>query len=402
MSNDCLLKKHIDIVGIGTGRGTIIELGIKAINGANVIIGARRMLEICEELISDKITICEYDAKTIRDYIEKGEATSYVILVSGDTGFYSATLGLLNVLGDMEIRVIPGISSVSSMSARIGIPWQDMKLISFHGRVCNLVDTVRRNRYTFALTGGNIGEILPLLAGSGYQKLIVYIGQKLDMDDEVILSGTVEELMSGVYDTLSVMVIVNENYDDRIKVGIEDDCFIRGDVPMTKSEVRAVTLSKLMIEPDDICYDYGCGTGSVTVEMALAAYRGHVFAIDKNQEAVRLTEDNVRHFHIGNVTVTQGRAPKDMEAPVPDKAFIGGSTGSLKHMVEHLVSLNPSIRIVINAIAIETLSQAVSVLEEYGFNVEITQVGISRSRKVGNLNMLMAENSVYIIKGERI
>lgn len=399
-------KKHIDIVGIGTGDGTLTEKGRQVIEKANLCIGAGRMLEICAEYIADKNTVNEYDAQKIRDildkYFEEDEAGSSVILVSGDTGFYSATSSLIKVLDGMEVSIYPGISSVSSMSAKIAIPWQDMKLVSCHGRECNIVDTVRRNKSTFALTGGNVAEILTALADAGYGMLGAYVGQRLDMADESIVSGKVSELMVKDFDTLAVLVVLNDEYEDSISYGIDDSKFVRGDVPMTKSEIRAVTMSKLGIEPDDICYDYGCGTGSVTVEMALAAYRGHVYAIDKNEEAVKLTSDNIRQFHIGNVTVVNGNAPDDLVAKAPSKAFIGGSTGRMEDMIKKLISLNPDVRIVINAIAIETLMQAVKALEDNGFTAQVTQMGVSRSKRVGTLNMMMAENSVYIIKGERI
>ena len=129
----------------------------------------------------------------------------------------------------------------------------------------------------------------------------------------------------------------------------------------------------------------GCGTGSVTIEMALSAYRGKVYAFDKDPEAVRLTKENVKHFHVGNVKVIRGEASElinaDIIPEVPDLAFIGGSTGKLESIIDELLELNPDIRIVINAIVIETMSQAVKILEERGMEADITELFVSKSRK---------------------
>ena len=161
-------------------------------------------------------------------------------------------------------------------------------------------------------------------------------------------------------------------------------------------------MSQLAIRPGDICYDYGCGTGSVTVEMALSAYEGHVYAIDKKPEAVSLTQKNIDKFHIGNVTIIEGSAPDDLIAEAPDVAFIGGSTGKIASMIEHLLCVNPKVRIVINAIALETVSESVKVLTNMGIETSVTQVSINKSKQAGSINMMMAQNSVFIIKGEKI
>lgn len=398
------MKKHIYIVGIGTGKGQITMAAADILLNAELVLGASRMIKLCEDICFDKEVIIEYQADKIMEIIEESDACSVAILVSGDTGFYSVTKRIVEVLNHHEVTVMPGISSVCAMSARIGIPWQDMRLLSCHGRGCNLIDEVRRNHYTFALTGDNVCELLNELNNKGFGELSIYIGINLDMDEEKVLAGTVSQLRNGSYGSLAVLVIVNEEYDDSARIGIADDSFIRSDVPMTKSEVRAVTMSKLSIRPDSVCMDIGCGTGSVTVEMALAAYRGHVYSIDKEKEAVELTLQNVDKFHIGNVTVLEGMAPdklKEIKDVIPDRAFIGGSTGHIDAIVDYLIALNPNIKIVINAIVIETMSQSVQILESRGFEVDVTELHTSRSRKAGNNHMMMAQNSVYIITGKK-
>lgn len=407
MNNNRIIK--VNIIGVGTGNGQITRAAINAIESSELVFGAGRLLELCSDICRGKICVNEYKASNIRAGIEASKASNIAILVSGDTGFYSASEGLLIELSQYDISVYPGISSVCSMSSKIGIPWQDMRLISCHGRKCNLVDMVRRNRYTFALLGNNTSEILLELCKKGFGELDIFIGSNLDMDDEKLIKSKVQDMIGQDIDALSVLVVVNEAYDASALVGIPSDHFIRGDVPITKEEVRAVTMSKLRVSPDSVCIDIGCGTGSVTIEMALAAYDGKVYAIDKNPEAVSLTKENVKHFHVGNVEIIKGEGAETIakifgscdSSDIPDIAFIGGSTGHLEEIIDKLLVLNPNMRIVVNAIVIETMSKAIEAFENRGMDTDITQLAVSKAKKIGSSHMMMTENNIYIIKGEK-
>ena len=167
-----------------------------------------------------------------------------------------------------------------------GSSWKEANLISCHGIESNIVSSVRRNRYTFALTGRNIPDLQNQLVKYGFGDLKVWTGENLGLEDEFVTSCRVSDLNKRKYGSLTVLIIENPDFDSRVKTGISDDEFIRAKVPMTKSEVRAVCMSKLDLSPCDIAYDIGCGTGSVSIEMAFAAYEGRVYAFDKNEEAV--------------------------------------------------------------------------------------------------------------------
>lgn len=168
---------------------------------------------------------------------------------------------------------------------------------------------------------------------------------------------------------------------------------------MTKEEVRCVSLSKLQLSEDSICYDVGAGTGSVSVEMALRASSGKVFAIEKKEDAVELLKENKRKFAVDNLEIIQGTAPEAMETlPVPTHAFIGGSSGNLKEIVALLLQKNPQVRIVINCITLETVSEALQVMKEFAFSeTEVVQLCASRSKEIGRYHMMMGENPIYII-----
>ena len=164
---------------------------------------------------------------------------------------------------------------------------------------------------------------------------------------------------------------------------------------MTKSMVRAIVVSWLNIGKKSICWDIGCGTGSVSVEMALKCPDGKVFSFDKNSQAVELTLKNAEKFGCDNIKVYEGTFPQydGEKLSPPDSVFIGGSAGKMAEIVSHILKLNPFAKIVITAVSLETLSECVGL-----FEAEITQVAVTKTRKTGSYTMFSAENPIFIIR----
>ncbi|MEG1524588.1 MAG: precorrin-6y C5,15-methyltransferase (decarboxylating) subunit CbiE [Clostridia bacterium] len=390
--------KTVYIVGMGMNRQTITAEGMHAIERADALIGAKRMVESFANL--GKTLFVSYQPDTVAAWIAQHTGNNYAVLVSGDVGFYSAAGSLKTALSTFDVRLLPGISSVSSFFAKCGLPWQDAALVSLHGTESSIVDVVRRNHVTFALTGGNVQEIGNALKAAGFGALSVRVGEDLGADSERVTQITAAALSEGCYAPLTVLIIENDMFDNSVRTGIADDVFLRGDVPMTKAEVRAVSLSKLALRETDVCYDIGCGTGSVTVELALSAHKGRVYAADTKEEAVALTQENCVRFHVGNVKVFHGSAPEILcDWPAPNAAFIGGSGGNLPEIVRILIRKNPCVRIVVNAIALESATAAISTLSNAGFDPELTQISVARTKKTGGLHLMMAQNPIFIISG---
>lgn len=390
--------KRISIVGVGMSAATVTREGYEAIQQADVLVGAKRMLAMFAYLGKP---VCDaYLPDDVAAAIESETASRFAVLVSGDTGFYSGAAGLVKRLNIYQPVILPGISSVSYFFAKCGMPWQEAKLISCHGQSSSIVDAVRRNHLTFALTGGNVDVLARRLVSAGFEELFATVGEDLGAADERIFKLTVGELACVPSGALAVLLVENPGFDARIRSGISDAEFLRGDVPMTKAEVRAVTMSKLALSPEAICCDIGCGTGSVTVEMALAAHQGHVYAIDKNPEAIALTEQNCAAFRIGNVTTIHGGAPEALAALPPlDAAFIGGSGGTMREIITEVLTRNPHARIAVNAVALETVTAALAAFSENHIEAEVVQVGVARTKPVAGLRMLSAQNPVFIISG---
>ena len=185
---------------------------------------------------------------------------------------------------------------------------------------------------------------------------------------------------------------------------IADEEFIRGEVPMTKQEIRILTLAKARLEIDSTVADVGAGTGSISIEAARLAPSGKIFAIERKAEAVELIRRNVEKFSVSNVEIICAEAPNGLESlPELDAAIIGGSGKRLEKILDILhTKLKIGGRMILNAITIQTLATALEYFRVRGINYEATQIQITRLKKVGAYDMNQALNPVWIITAEKI
>lgn len=399
------LKPQITLLGIGMGsRDTLTIEGEKALEKAELLIGARRIADSVK--MPHHTVIYEYDSEKILKCIEENSQYEHIVIaLSGDVGFYSGAKKLLHNLGE-DTRVICGISSVVYFMAKAGLSWDDAKIVSAHGRNCNLVSLICHSKKVFSILGtkDGISSLAGRLVSYGMGDVLLYVGENLSYENEKIFVKPAKELVSYEGDALCVVCAYNKNASKLMSThGIKDECFIRGKAPMTKEEVRTVSLMKLGLSEDSVCYDVGAGTGSVAVEMALRAHQGKVYAIEKKEDALALILENKKKFAADNLEIVGGCAPEAMEElPVPTHAFIGGSSGNLKDIIRLLLNKNPEVKIVINCITLETVGEAMEAIREFDFQErDIVQMSVSRSKEVGRYHMMMGENPIYIFTCRR-
>lgn len=394
-------KRSISLIGIGMGPGDLTQKARARAMDADVVIGAERMVESIGP--AGKETLVEYRPKETLEFLaSRPDLKRAAVLLSGDVGFYSGAKKLLESIDRdvYDVHVEPGISAPVYMCAKAGVPWQDAFLTSAHGRSANLVNLVNTHGKVFTLLTAteSVQEMCRELAEYGLDHVTVHVGWSFGYPEEGMASGKPSELAGREFGDLCVALIINPSPDTRNPIGIPDEEFVRGDAPMTKSEVRSLSVAKLKLSPDSIVYDVGAGTGSVSVEMALAAYNGMVYAIEKEGAAADLIEINKRKFKASNLQVVRGLAPEALaDLPAPTHAFIGGSSGNLEHIVQCLLDKNPDVRIVINSVTIETMAETMEVCRKLGFAEEdITNINVSRARKLGRYHLMTAQNPVCI------
>lgn len=412
--------KQIYIVGIGMGNPETLTLGgQRCIDESQALIGAKRMVDSFSVGNAKKQYAIAPDE--IVEWISaQNEIQIISVLMSGDVGFFSGTKKLCTLLEEKNVQkkaagkapfcnveLVPGISSLQYFCSKLKLSWEDAKIVSLHGREANAVGMVQTNKKTFFLTGSDhpAQEICKRLTKAGLGHVEVAVGERLSYAEETIVVGSAEILSEQSFDSLSVVLVQNENIQKREQqsYGFSDDCFLRANVPMTKEEVRSATLSKLQISKSDVIYDVGAGTGSVSIEMALMAEEGQVYAVETNLEAVELIHSNREKFGAWNLQVQSGKAPKALEdLPVPDKAFLGGTKGNMDEIIALLVKKNPAIRVVINAIALESMWEALQVLKKYEFEtIDVVQLSLAKAREVGEFHMMTGQNPIFIISAQR-
>ena len=389
------------IVGIGmNGENTLTKEAEKAIDSAGLLIGAERMLKPFSN--SGKELYSSYKPQDIAGKLSSCDHSAATVLMSGDCGFFSGAKKLLPLLEAHDVRIVPGISSVAFFCGRLGISYEEMKFVTLHGKASNIAVNVRTNERSFFLLGGDMtaAGVCQKLCEYGMGDVTVHIGTELGCGSEKIASGKAYELVDNEAAGLSVMLVENSNALSHIPSAMNDEEFVRGSVPMTKSEVRCIAVAKLGICRDSIVWDIGCGTGSVSVEAAYRCPDGTVCAFDKNTEAVGLTAENARKHGCDNIRAIEGSCPGALaDAEAPDKVFIGGSSGNMSGIIDTVYSVNPQADITVTAVSLETLQNTVSCFEKFGTSPEIIQVSVTRTKKLGSHTMLQAQNPVFIISG---
>ena len=392
----------VNLLGMGSGAWETLPAQAREILAVSqAVIGAPRLLKN----LPPDCAAPRFSAVTSGDVLARLQTLDCIqaaVLFSGDSGFYSGARLLLPLLREQgyDAEVLPGLSSVQMLSARLGRPWQDWRLVSAHGVDCDAVAEVMRGQPVFFLTGGSLSpaDLCAQLSEAGLDALPVTAGENLFCPDEAIIQGTAVELAGQAFAPLSVLLAEPAPPMPRCMPGWPDNWFIRGQVPMTKQLVRAAALAKLAVTPRDVCWDVGAGTGSVSIELAAIARR--VYAVECAPEACDLIQKNRAKHNAWNLTLVDGHAPDALkELPPPDAVFIGGTRGELSAIVDAVLTKNPSARLCITAIALETLRTAMDALASHGIEAEITQLSVSRGKAAGGLHLLTANNPVFLTMG---
>lgn len=403
-----LQHQTVTLLGIGMGslEGMTLE-AYQACQKADVILGAERMVKALERFGKPEAPI--YQPLEVVGFLQQHpEYQKVVVAFSGDVGFYSGAGKLLEVLKekDYEAELICGISSVVYAASRLKMPWQDMKLVSIHGRVQNVIGALRTHEKVFSLVEGKEGvrKLARELLDYGMEFVCMHVGCQLGYSDENVVSGMPEDFLD--YNKKGLSVVVLENAKAKRTVithGLPDENFLRGEAPMTKEEIRSISISKLALTKEAVVYDIGAGTGSIGVECALQIPEGRVYAIEKKKEALKLLEENKKKLRTCNLEIIAGTAPEACnELPAPTHAFIGGSSGNMETIILQLLEKNPKVRIVINAIALETVAEVNKIMQKHKFEIEdVVQVSVGKARTLGQYHMMMGQNPVYIFTLQR-
>lgn len=411
------MSRIVVLAGIGPGGSEVMtEETRRAIRESDCLIGASRMTEAAllqrtaEEENSgetkERTVLCEYEPEVIaRAISENIQWERICIVLSGDVGFHSAAKRLreciLRACPDVELTTLPGICSIVCFAARLGVPWEDARLLSMHGESPNYIYELIRHRRVFMLLGANGcgAHICERFAKYDLDHVRVCIGKNLSYKNEQIICRSGGTIREEDFDGLSVVYFENDRPETDVFLSVPDTQFIRGRAPMTKEEVRTLSVASLGLKKNSVLYDVGAGTGSVGIQAALTDGTIRVYAVEKKKDALELIRLNKNRFAVDFLEIVEGEAPECIQSLPPcTHAFIGGTGGRLHDIIRCIRDKNEDAVIVINAISLETVRETMEAVEAGLLpNVKIVQVGAARAKVLGRYHMMTGENPIYII-----
>lgn len=436
----------IFVVGAGPGSPDYVTPAArKAVQKAQLTIGAERALVLFKEDIREEIL--QLTAKNMMEgfkkAMESAKAGKVVAMLSiGDPGFSGLLKPILKrsseLKEDIEIEVVPGVSSILLCAARLQLCWDEVDLfLSFHAKTelekkAKLVTAVKEGKSVLLLPDPKSfppDEIAKFLLSEGINGgTAIAVCEDLTYPQERVITSTLKSVSRMVFSDTCVMAIgkttskkINDCYLKRHQrthvgnigmwkyktPGIPDNLFIRSkEVPMSKEEIRALTISKARLHDGAYVIDVGCGTGSLSIEAALqVSTNGKVFAIDKDGEAIKLTKENATRFNVQNIVqIIHHKAPEAMRGlPEVDTVIIGGGSDSLEEIIDVSTGkLKTGGRIVINAILVESAYAAIGKLRMLGFeDLDVTQVYITKGKKTDAGTMMLARNPITIVSATK-
>jgi precorrin-6Y C5,15-methyltransferase (decarboxylating) len=334
-----------------------------------------------------------------------------VVLASGDPLFFGIGARLVEAFGPDRVMVHPNVSSMAAAFARLKEPWGGVRVFSLHGREPQrtLLQALAEEDRIAVLTDPErspawLARLILNQQGGGFRMAVM---QALGTASERHGWYSLEQAaaMKFVEPNLVVLKRELEPIAARrpLRLGTPDEWFEHQQGLITKSEVRAVTLAKLGLEPGQVLWDLGAGSGSVAIEASLLIGKGRMVAVEKNPQRIEQIKANARRFNVHRLSVVQAELPEGLKGlPKPDRIFIGGGGRSLPLIIPEAVRhLKPDGIVVISAVLLQNVHGAEAVLRRLGFTTEMVQVQIHRSQPMPYGERLEALNPVWIITARR-
>lgn len=376
---------------------------LEIIAQAQVLAGGRRHLDYFPDFSGRRIILGKNLTAALEEIAAAAVNQRVVVLASGDPNFYGIGPRLVRQLGPEQVIIHPNITAVQAASALLGLSWDDAAIVSLHGRdFTPLLQVLGRRDKIFIYTNGaeDPATIAAWLTRSEAPPYRLCILEDLGQENQRLTWLNPEEVGPRRFSPLNLVLLLAEpTAASPLFLGVPDELFDHEAGLITKSEIRAVVLAKLQLQPGQILWDIGAGSGSVGLEASLLLPGGRIFAVEQHPARGEQIRANQRKFRVANLEVIQGQAPECLAPlPAPQRVFIGGGGRSLPEILKVVRQrLTPGGRVVITATLLETLAAASNLLASWGWTTEVCQIQLSRSRPLSGSLYLQALNPVWII-----
>ncbi len=408
---------------IGIGYRPLDRRSKQTLTKARVILASPRLYEVFtgyEEFESVKERIIVHERFTdmmnyLRDTLHRGE--DVVLLGSGDPLFFGIGRRAIKEFGPDMVEILPDLSSMQVAMARAGIPWDDAFFMSLHGgpvegqrrklpyTLEHLPAILQRHKKVIILTDAeyNPARIARDLAERLPFEVDYYVCQRMGYPDERLQRLTLQEASEMEFlEPNLVLILKKDTPEETVVLGLEEEDFLHREGMITKTETRAVCLHRLRIPAEGVLWDIGAGSGSVGLEATMLSPYLRVYAVEKDPEAVELIRKNRDRLGAYTLKVVHGTAPEALaELPEPQRVFIGGTGGRLQEILMTVSRRLSKGVVVMNLTRLEPLTEAMALLTEQGFRVDVTEVGVFRGKALGGLTHLQGLNPVFVVRGIR-
>lgn len=397
----------VDVVGMGMSPQDLTATHLQMVDAAQVLVGGQRHLAAFPQSTAQRVEI-KRDLAAVTAVIRKAMVSQrVVVLASGDPLYYGIGAYLIRNLGHRQVRIWPNVNAVAAAFARIGRSWHDAVVVSLHGRenthrlrraldqnTCLAVFTDQRRSPAWL---GN------WLAQCGPEALRLCVLERMGYDDEKVRWLSPAEAAAASFREPNLVVIETQAQTKSAKayLGLPETALQHERGLITKSEVRAVSLSKLQLKPGMVFWDLGAGSGAVAIEASCLIGAGAVYAVEKNAARVAQIRANCLEWGAAGIHIVEAELPGGMdELPDPDRIFIGGGGRALGTMIAKAAGqLKTDGIMVVNAVLLESMQTAVASMRAQGLQTELTQIQISRSQPMPTGDRMEALNPVWVVRG---
>ena len=404
--------KTVTIIGMGLTPQDLTAEHLKIIEEADILIGGKRLLDYFEQCSAQKKTI-DKNVEGVIDFVKNHMVSrSIVVLASGDPLFFGIGARLVKAIGAENVVIYPNISSVSAAFARIKEPWNNVRVVSLHGRNNEsvLFKALEKENVVAVFTDpkNNPARLAQRLIEEDFINFKVCVLESLGTTAERFDWYSLDRAAGMLFSEPNLVILKRGSEDLKglkgLHLGLPDNYYHHQQGLITKSEIRAITLSKLRLLKDHVLWDLGAGSGSISIEASLLVPSGKVFAIEKSPERIEQIEINKSRFGVKNLEILHAVLPEGLEGlPRPDRIFIGGGGRDLENIINAAVTfLKPDGLVVVNTVLMQNIQTATEALRALDFKTSKVQVQISRSQHMPWGDRLEAQNPVWIISGFRV
>jgi precorrin-6Y C5,15-methyltransferase (decarboxylating) len=401
----------VDVIGLGMSPDDLTPAHLRLIEAADLLVGGRRHLSSFKDRVPETHEVTA-DLKGLVAIIKnRGSRDRIVVLASGDPLYYGIGAYLVRSLGRDQVRIHPNITSVAAAFARLGEPWQDVRVVSLHGRRPEeqLEQALRTADRLAVFTDPTAS---PQWLGGFLQRCRipdVQIGvfERMGSADEKVSWHTPESIAAEHFETPNMVVLKKPRHTNRtfpsLHLGMSEAAFDHQGGLITKTEIRAVSLARLCLMPQQVLWDLGAGSGAVSIEASLLMPGGQIWALEKHPDRIAQIIANRDRFGVPHMEVVQAVLPKGLSRlPDPDRVFIGGGGRNLAETIAVVCRrLTRNGVVVVNTVLMDSLHNTVRCLRDHGLTTDVVQVQVSRSQPLGDSDRMQAMNPIWVIQGYR-